>query len=151
MSAVGDAVIVSYGERWRKRPSQGRDDGPGVGLLVGQERREGVAVHRTGEEVALHRWQPSARRRSSWTSPSTPSATTCRPSERAISTMAATIVVSSSSAPTPATNDRSIFMHVEREALQARQRRVAGAEVVDQDLTPISRSASSVERGEPTP
>jgi hypothetical protein len=54
-----------------------------------------------------------------------------------------TITASSASVCMLRTNDWSIQL-IDRQALQVRERRVAGAEVVDRELQPIALSRSSV-------
>src|SRR4051812_38211672 len=55
MSAWGATPAMLARTRAHAGGSEDRDGRPGVGLLVGQEGGEGIAVQRAREQVALHR------------------------------------------------------------------------------------------------
>ena len=80
------------------------------------------------------RWQPRASRRSSWSTSSTPSAVTTRPSADANAIVAVTIAVSSRDRPSPATNDWSIFSPCTAKRLKYSSDEKPGPEVVDGEV-----------------
>ena len=99
--------------------------------------RDAVGRDRLRHQEALQ--QLAAERpelRSSWSTVSIPSAIVRRCSEWASPTIAATIACDSGSLPSPSTNDLSIFSASTGNALQVRERRVAGPEVVDREVDP---------------
>ena len=76
----------------------------------GEEALELVGGHRRGEEVALRAVAPELAQRVELRAVSTPSAIALRPRLLAMSTIADTIAVSSSSAASPSTNERSTLI-----------------------------------------
>ncbi len=98
-----------------------------VGVLLGE---------RSGEQEALPSSQPRARSVSAWFSVSIPSATVTAPTARAISRIAATKLPAARAIVEPVDERLRDLDRGERELLEACERRMPRAEVVDRELEP---------------
>ena len=120
-------VFFSYRYTPFRLAQLGAPPGPNDLKQLGQLGRR----HRAREVEALAAVGPAARRCSSCPAVSIPSTTTSRPSSRPRRSIAAMNAPPRSSSGTPARNERSSLRMWTVRCAQARQRREAGAEVVD--------------------
>ena len=118
------------------------------GALLGDELlRDLVGGGGMGEEVALREVAAELASEASWPSDSMPSAIATRPSACARLTMLA-VIAASLGVVLDALHERAVDLdHVDREAAQLRERREAGAEVVDRDAHALRRAAPAARAG----